>query len=227
VTDTATATDTPTGTNTTTGPIETITSDTDDGSTVAETPTLSSQFSFLTETTLLLPTPESTETPEPTTTETDPDVPTTSIPLEGVSQTATITAIPLPTDLPARIFPAEGGVNPSDVPSGYTPVAILFDTALGWEFVAKHSRSSAQIFAYFPSVIQNAVNIPGMWLILTKYFRGDVHLYVLFQQPIKSRRMRCKCMYRRTTFRRMTLASCAPCSSATSQRSRSSPFSCR
>ncbi|KAI5116441.1 hypothetical protein M0805_006254 [Coniferiporia weirii] len=122
------------------------------------TPSLESQFSFLTQSSLLV-SEVSTSTSVSGTTLTDPDEPTTSVLIESVTSGATVTSAPLPSDLPSRIYPAEGGVSANDVNEGYTPVSIMFDSTLGWEFVAKNTDSAAQIFAYFPTCLEVALGI--------------------------------------------------------------------
>ena len=98
------------------------------------------------------------------TTLTNPDQAVSTVSLAAVSSaSATVTAVPLPSGLPARIYPADGSVNADEV-DGYTAVAILFDSTLGWQFVATHTDSAAQIIAYFPACLKAALNISGMYL---------------------------------------------------------------
>lgn len=88
------------------------------------------------------------------------------MPIESVANSASAaTNVALPTDLPARIYPQEDAVSSSDDLSGYTAISILFDDSLGWKFVASNLDSAAQIFAYFPNVLEVALNIPGKLIL--------------------------------------------------------------
>lgn len=60
--------------------------------------------------------------------------------------------------MPARIYPGVQ-VDPNSDMTGYTLISILFNQELGWQFEATNPDSSNQIFAYFPSVIANALGI--------------------------------------------------------------------
>jgi hypothetical protein len=68
------------------------------------------------------------------------------------------TSLPLPSGMPARIYPADRLDSNTDL-TGYTFIAILFDLELNWPFVVENSVSSTQIFAYVPIIIATALGI--------------------------------------------------------------------
>ncbi|KAF8879494.1 hypothetical protein BD779DRAFT_1150957 [Infundibulicybe gibba] len=65
---------------------------------------------------------------------------------------------PLPTDLPARIYPKDQ-LSPSADLDGSTLVSILFNPDLNWKFVVGSQVASSQIFAYLPAIIASALGI--------------------------------------------------------------------
>ncbi|KAL5524480.1 hypothetical protein ACEPAF_9620 [Sanghuangporus sanghuang] len=155
----------PTGNISTSSLITFPTGNTSTSSLITLTPTtttvstsLASQFSFLTQTTLLFSDASSTGSSSPTTL-TNPDEPTSSAILESAVSGATVTSVPLPSGLPARIYPSEGGVTADTDLSDYTAISVLFDVGLAWPFVATKTDSAAQIFAYFPPCLQVALGI--------------------------------------------------------------------
>lgn len=87
------------------------------------------------------------------------------------AMTAAPSVAPLPTGIPARIYPADQG--PSTAPSGFTLISILFNQSLNWQFEATNPDSSNQIFAYFPGVIANALGI-NLSQVLTLYLQAYV-----------------------------------------------------
>ncbi|EIW59610.1 uncharacterized protein TRAVEDRAFT_121219, partial [Trametes versicolor FP-101664 SS1] len=126
---------------------------------LTSTPSVNSEFTFVTQSSLFIaPTSSST----PTTTATDPDTPVTTLSISPVSSQAADTkptAPALPTNLPLQIFPAEGS-HPGDPDlSNYSLISILFDSALNWKFVAQNSTSSSQIFAWMSPILQTALNL--------------------------------------------------------------------
>jgi hypothetical protein len=159
--------------------------DTGTGVTTATTPTaaapitpiLSPGFSFLTQTTSLV------VTSVPTTaagTLTDPDQPTTTLTLAGTAQVPPSQA-PLPTGLPSRIYPANQ-MTPSTSLDGYSFISILFNVQLNWPFVATNQTSSSQIFAYFPSVLEAALNLTGESLAsFVRTYLDRLFLYIADQ----------------------------------------------
>ncbi|KAF8754979.1 biological adhesion [Rhizoctonia solani] len=133
-------------------------------STVTTTTTraLESQFSFLTETTkLVLPSTTSTSSSTSSTiTQTDPDAVVTTSTSTSTSQAPTTTIL-FPSELPRRIVPLVGGVDPAKDANqlkGYTLISLLFTKELSWAFVAQRSDSVGQLFAYTP-VLQTALNL--------------------------------------------------------------------
>ncbi|TDL22097.1 hypothetical protein BD410DRAFT_265758 [Rickenella mellea] len=120
-------------------------------------PPLQSQFSFLTQSTLIVA--PTTTSGSDSLTITNPDQATTTASLVGVSQTLAATQAALPSGLPARFLPAEG-VTANDDLSGYSPVSIMFDSGLNWAFVAANPDSVAgEIFAYLCVVLEAALSI--------------------------------------------------------------------
>ncbi|KDN48290.1 hypothetical protein RSAG8_02882, partial [Rhizoctonia solani AG-8 WAC10335] len=123
---------------------------------------LQSQFSFLTASSLVLPTMSTTSTStQPTVIQTDPDAAmTTSTPATTQSGTPT-TTIAFPSALPTRIVPV-GGVNPekdTDQLKGYSLISLLFTNQLSWVFVTQHAEATGQLFAYTPQMIETALGL--------------------------------------------------------------------
>jgi hypothetical protein len=118
--------------------------------------TITSEFPFLTQSTLVFTSISSS----PAATITDPDQPTTTVSLD-TSATALPPQAPLPSGMPARIYPVNG-TDPStaDIP-GSTFISLLFNQELNWQFVTQNPVSSSQIFAYLPVVLTTALNITG------------------------------------------------------------------
>ncbi|KAL0057830.1 hypothetical protein AAF712_015513 [Marasmius tenuissimus] len=89
----------------------------------------------------------------------DPDQATTTFSSAAASG-ATFTAAPLPPTLPTRIYPANG-VQDGTKMAGYTLITLLFNQELNWPFVAGSQKSSSQIFALMPVIINNALGLSG------------------------------------------------------------------
>lgn len=114
-----------------------------------------SQFSYVTMTSLLNAPVTTASIP---TTQTNPDAPLTTLsllPSNSIAGPASVA--PLPSDLPARIYPPNQ-VEPSTV-AGYTFCSLLFTAALRWDFVAQYTESQGQIFAWTPNAIGQALSI--------------------------------------------------------------------
>jgi len=75
-----------------------------------------------------------------------------------MAPTASPSVAPLPTGIPARIYPAQI-VDPNRNFSGFTVISILFNQQLSWQFEATNPDAPSQIFAYFPGVIATALGI--------------------------------------------------------------------
>ncbi|KAH9973915.1 hypothetical protein BJV74DRAFT_194351 [Russula compacta] len=118
-------------------------------------PPVNSQFSYITIFSLLGVSVQTSPIPSSMT---DPDAPTTTLSLIAPSSSLTgqVTPVPLPSDLPARIYPVNQIGN---LPGGYTLCSILFDSSLPWDFVASNTQSQGQIFAWTQVLIMNALNI--------------------------------------------------------------------
>ncbi|KAI0785163.1 hypothetical protein C8Q75DRAFT_723072 [Abortiporus biennis] len=127
------------------------------------TPVIPSQFTFLTQSSLLVAS-SLTPTETPSVTLTNPDEPTSSVSVDSTAAPAADNTAPpppaaLPTTLPSQIVPANG-VDPGvDNLDGYTPIAILYSSDLRWEFVAKNPDSASQIFAWTSASIQYALSL--------------------------------------------------------------------
>ncbi|KAF8802095.1 hypothetical protein BYT27DRAFT_7261214 [Phlegmacium glaucopus] len=76
----------------------------------------------------------------------------------------TLITAPLPSNLPARIFP-RNQLDPNTDLTGYTFIGILFDQDLNWPFVVNSPDSSTQIFAYVPIIIATALGISGTQIL--------------------------------------------------------------
>ena len=126
-------------------------------STPVFTPTPNSQFSYVTETSLLGTSLPTSSIP-PTLTNPDAATTTLSFPDPSNSATGSEPGAPLPSYLPARIY-APDQVNVNSLPSDYTLVAILFSSFLSWQFVAQNTQSQGQIFDWTPIIVANALNI--------------------------------------------------------------------
>jgi len=87
---------------------------------------------------------------------TNPDQATTTVADNGPSPVTTLTAAPLPTGIPARIYPSKQLDLTQDL-SGFTLISILFNQDLNWPFVVNNQVSSSQIFAYLPALISAAI----------------------------------------------------------------------
>lgn len=60
--------------------------------------------------------------------------------------------------MPARIYPGSQIAANTDL-SGSTPISILFDLDLSWQFETSSPDAPNQMFAYMPAVIANALGI--------------------------------------------------------------------
>ncbi|KAI0369357.1 hypothetical protein BV20DRAFT_946151 [Pilatotrama ljubarskyi] len=127
---------------------------------LTSTPSVNSEFTFVTQTSLDIAPTTSSSAAAPSIT--DPDQPATTFSFASPSSAAADqrpTQAPLPSDLPLQIFPAQGS-HPGDPDlQGYTQISILFDAALNWNFVAKNQKSSSQIFAWMSPILQAALNL--------------------------------------------------------------------
>ncbi|KAI0775505.1 hypothetical protein BD413DRAFT_471050, partial [Trametes elegans] len=127
---------------------------------LSSTPSVNSEFTFVTQSTLFLDTSSTTETPSSSAT--DSDVPSTTFTLSSISSAAPDskpTTPALPPDLPLQILPAEGA-HPGDPDlAGYSQISILFDAGLNWKFVAGTQKSSSQIFAWMPPILQASLGL--------------------------------------------------------------------
>ncbi|KAH9891983.1 hypothetical protein C8Q73DRAFT_98786 [Cubamyces lactineus] len=123
------------------------------------TPSVNSDFTFVTQTSLFV---ASTTSSSAVTSATDPDQPVTTLSVSAPTSAAPDNApsqAPLPKDIPLQILPAMGS-HPGDGDLvGYSEISLLFDLALDWVFVAKNSSSSSQIFAWMPPILQTALNL--------------------------------------------------------------------
>jgi len=118
-------------------------------------PTLAPNYSFLTQSSLAV---DATTAPD-TASFTDPDQATTTFEPESASPSSVPTLAPLPAGMPARIY-SQDQIPPTQDLTGLTLISILFNSALNWPFVVGNPVASSQIFAYFPTVIQTALELP-------------------------------------------------------------------
>ncbi|KXN89414.1 hypothetical protein AN958_05723, partial [Leucoagaricus sp. SymC.cos] len=96
----------------------------------------------------------------PSATLTDPDAATTTVePIPVQAGSSAIVPAPLPSGIPARIFPRDQLDLTSNDLDGYTLISILFNSELNWCFVVQSDFTSSQIFAYVPVLITTALNI--------------------------------------------------------------------
>ncbi|RDX46523.1 hypothetical protein OH76DRAFT_1355850, partial [Lentinus brumalis] len=125
------------------------------------TPSVNSQFTFVTETSLAVASQPSSSS-SVTSSLTDPDEPTTTFSVAASSAADTKpTQAPLPSGLPTQIFPAEGS-KPSDPDlDGYSLISLLFDSGLNWDFVVNNANSSSQIFAWMSPILQASLSLPA------------------------------------------------------------------
>lgn len=92
----------------------------------------------------------------PTPTATFAGASTTTI--DGIPSVTITSAVPFPTDLPTKIVPANVIANP--VGNATSVISILFGNALPWAWLVANGNASAQIFAYTPATIADALGIP-------------------------------------------------------------------
>ncbi|KAI0034609.1 hypothetical protein K488DRAFT_45031, partial [Vararia minispora EC-137] len=154
-----------------------LTSSASANATTTFTVSVDSQFSFLTQTSLLLATPTSSSI---SITQTNPDAPATIVSEVSSAPVATVSASPiLPSTVPSRVYP------PSPIPSsenlsGYTLVAVLFDSQLDWQFVTSSSDSETQLFSWMPPLLQASL---GLAADQTKTFALQVYIPDTYQGP--------------------------------------------
>jgi len=123
------------------------------------TTTSNTDYQFLsTVSSLLINTATSTSSATPT--NSNPDVPATTLSLASAPPTSQPTAAALPTYLPLVIVP-QTQLNIQDVPTSDTLISVLFNQSLNWEWVATNLDTPGQIFEYFPEVIATALGIDG------------------------------------------------------------------
>jgi hypothetical protein len=117
------------------------------------TPPPQTQFSYVTQTTLLgVPVPSSSVS----LTLSDPDaVPTTVLPSKSLSGPAS--EVPLPSNLPARIYSPEP-IDPKEL-VGHDLISIKLDSVLLWRFVSENTQSQGQIFLWLPSLLSQALGV--------------------------------------------------------------------
>ncbi|KAF9809588.1 hypothetical protein IEO21_07359 [Rhodonia placenta] len=140
--------------------LSTITSSSASFSKFTATPSFESQFSYVTESTLILASPTSTFSSSSVSSQTNPDQPTStfSFASQSVSATASPTAAPLPTWLPTTIVPPTQ-LDIAEIPNNYTAVNILFQNTLNWALVANNTESSGQIFEWMPTLVASSLGI--------------------------------------------------------------------
>ncbi|KAI0629860.1 hypothetical protein C8Q77DRAFT_1220048 [Trametes polyzona] len=144
-------------------------------STIAATPSVNSEFTFVTQSSLFLATtPSSSVAP----TVSNPDEPTASFtvtPLSSAAADSKPTQAPLPSNIPLEIFPATGSQPGDPDLVGYSEISILFDSALNWKFVVQNSTSSSQIFAWMTPILLTSLTLASSqvktWKLM--YFRPD------------------------------------------------------
>ncbi|KZP26286.1 hypothetical protein FIBSPDRAFT_887374 [Athelia psychrophila] len=116
---------------------------------------INSQYTWLTQSSLIV---GSVPTTTASATLTNPDQASTTFTVASASGTATPTAPALPSGMPARIYPGSQIASNTDL-TAYTPIAILFDLDLSWQFETSSSDAPNQMFAYMPAVIAGALGI--------------------------------------------------------------------
>jgi hypothetical protein len=115
------------------------------------------QYSYVTQTSLLAAPVQSPSVPI---TLDNPDAPITTLSLIAPSNSPTgpVSVAPLPSDLPARIYPRER-LDETQL-NGESLVALLLDLHLSWQFVVENSQSQGQLFLWTPGVLATALGIP-------------------------------------------------------------------
>ncbi|KZP26278.1 hypothetical protein FIBSPDRAFT_1040829 [Athelia psychrophila] len=93
-----------------------------------------------------------------TATLTNPDQASTAFTVVCTFGTAAPTAPALPSGMPTQIHPGSQIASNTDL-NGYTPIVILFDLDLSWQFETSSSDAPNQMFAYMPAVIAGALGI--------------------------------------------------------------------
>ena len=80
-----------------------------------------------------------------------------SIASSAVTATAAPSQAALPNDLPSLIYLPAG--PPGDPGSGWVLITLLLDSAIPWKQVTSNGDSAIQLFAWFPIIISNALDI--------------------------------------------------------------------
>ena len=123
------------------------------------TPSVASQFTFLTGSSLVTAAPLSSSSADVSLS--NADQAPSSVSFSSVAATASPSAVSLPAGLPARIYPAQGVTPGVDNLDGFTLVSILFDQGLRWTFVVNSPQAASQVLAYTPIDIYTACGITG------------------------------------------------------------------
>jgi hypothetical protein len=97
---------------------------------------------------------------------TNPDEPLSSVSSAtqtGGALTETVSAVPIPTNMPQFIKPSDQS-DPVDLnsnPDGYTLITILFQHQIAWTKVLSTSDIAGAIMAYIPALTTAILNVPG------------------------------------------------------------------
>ncbi|KAI0064185.1 hypothetical protein BV25DRAFT_1801256 [Artomyces pyxidatus] len=117
------------------------------------TPIANTQLSYVTATSLLF---SAIPTTSLTASLSDPDAPATTVSIPTVTSGAQVTQAPLPSNLPARIYPPGDAPDPT---TDMTLISVLFDQGLPWSFVAGNTESQGQLMILLPQLVMSALNL--------------------------------------------------------------------
>ncbi|KAI0754641.1 hypothetical protein C8Q80DRAFT_1216565 [Daedaleopsis nitida] len=126
---------------------------------VTVTPSVNSQFTFVTDSSLAVASQPSTTSTSAA--PTDPDAPSTTLTVSFTSaaDSSKPSTAPLPSGLPTQIFPVVGSKPGDPDLDGYSGISILFDSGLNWNFVVNNENSSSQIFAWMSPILQASLSL--------------------------------------------------------------------
>ena len=120
--------------------------------------TIRPEFHYLTASSLNI---EPVSTTSTSVTITNPDAPLSSATQTDGLVIETVSAIPIPTNLPQFIKPSDQSdpVDLNSKPEGYTLITMLFQKEVGWTKVLSTSDIAGAMMAYIPALVTAILNV--------------------------------------------------------------------